>query len=416
MFSFRVNQALPVFLLLLIFGSSCSKGGHSFRLIEEEGVTVALTTGGSKYEGELFIYEKMLELKQDPDQPGSIIYMPSEITRDEQGYYYVIDSGDRRIAVFDNEGYYSHSIGRRGGGPGEFNYLQLQSVRGGVISIFDRVLRRITRFQTDGTLIDVTSTPALAGYYFTNYFYLPGDHHLIIVSRWYQEEELFQNTLATMLNAESDTLWSIETEEVQAGFVNNADSWEYFSFGCFPMSVFQPEVGIIVSSGRLPEFDIYNLVGSHQLKVKIEMIPEPVTSEERTQIRSDYVNELEEATQDIVAAYYTSLLEKLRFQEYKAPWAFVEVDDAGFIWLRKPLSGISHLRPFLTYPLPDWEKPPAYLVVSPEGEYLGNSVRPKAAFSKSHNRRLLSIEIDETGAPRLIIYRIIPAVEGLIYP
>jgi len=416
MCSFRINQALPVIFSLLIFGSSCSKGGHSFRLVEEDGVTVALTTGGPKYEGELFIYEKVLELKQDPDHPESLIYLPSEITRDEQGYYYVIDSGDRRIAVFDNKGHYSHSIGRRGNGPGEFNYLQLQSVRGGVISMFDRVLRRITRFRTDGTFIDITRTPALAGYYFTSYYHLPGDRHLILVSRWYHREEAFQNALTTMLNAEGDTLWSVETEEVRVGFVLNTGSWEYFSFGCFPMSIFQPEVGIVVSSGWLPELDIYDLAGSHQLKVKIELIPEPVTVEDRTQIRSDYESALEEAALEILATHYTSLLEKNRFQEFKAPWAFVEVDDAGFIWLRKPLSGINHLRPMHTYPLPDWEEHPAYLVVSPEGEYLGNTMRPKAGFSKSHDGHLLSIEADVTGAPRLVVYRIIPAVEGLKYP
>lgn len=338
MCSFRVNQALPVIFSLFIFGASCSKGGYSFRLVEEDGTTVALTTGGSKYEGELFTYEKVLELKQDPDQPESLIYLPSEITMDEQGYYYVIDLGDSRIAVFDNEGHYSHSIGRRGGGPGEFNYLQLQSVRGGVISLFDRVLSRITRFRTDGTLIDITSTPALAGYYFTSYFHLPGDRHLILVSLWYHREELFQNALATMLNAEGDTLWSIETEEVQAGFIINANSWKYFSFGCFPMSVFQPDVGIVVSSGLLPELDIYDLVGSHQLKVKIELIPEPVTSEERTKIRSYNENELEEAVLEIVAAYYTSLLEKLRFQKFKAPWTFSK-------WMTPVSSGLGNLCP-----------------------------------------------------------------------
>jgi len=51
---------------ILVFLSACSPRDeslvHSFRIYERDRVTITVTSGGPKYEGELFEYEEVLRM------------------------------------------------------------------------------------------------------------------------------------------------------------------------------------------------------------------------------------------------------------------------------------------------------------------------------------------------------------------
>ena len=49
-------------------------------------------------------------------------YMPVDIAVDDQGNWYILDSGNHRIQKFDSEGNYLDTFGGQGQGPGEFAY------------------------------------------------------------------------------------------------------------------------------------------------------------------------------------------------------------------------------------------------------------------------------------------------------
>ncbi len=66
------------------------------------------------------------------------------------------------IRVFDDRGALVRSIGRRGQGPGEFQYLATTAVIGDRILTWD-VAQRLSTFAMDGELIDTTPTNNLAG-------------------------------------------------------------------------------------------------------------------------------------------------------------------------------------------------------------------------------------------------------------
>lgn len=106
---------------------------HDFAVTVEDGVEVALTTGGPRYHGEIFEYEKLLEIRPDPGIEESILYDPMAMTVDESGNFYVSVHQDGRVAVFDPEGDWVRDIGRQGQGPGEFQYV-------GGLEIVDGVL------------------------------------------------------------------------------------------------------------------------------------------------------------------------------------------------------------------------------------------------------------------------------------
>ena len=424
---FRRVAVILTLSLLSALGFSCSKETHSFRLFNDDGVTIAETTGGPKYEEDLFTYKEVFEIQQDPDQPESLLYRPLEFTMDERGYFYVTDSGKKEISVFDSLGRYSHRIGRAGGGPGEFNYPSIQSVQNGIISVYDRYLRRTSRFETDGTLINVTSIPVTTDILTSAFYLIADDRRLMLADQYIMTDGFYQNTAATMLSASGDTIWSIQTQAVQTGtqvrYTINEQQFRdplSYPFGCYPMCVYRPNIGVFVSAGWIPELEIYDLAGSLRLKVKIALEPEPITYTERSRIRSFFLKDIEETEYSVEVA--KSRLENLRFPESKAPWRVIEVDDAGFIWLRKTVSQQEWLfQPMALTVNEEWEENPHYLIVSPEGEYLGFTQRPEATgpfkFSFARNGYLLTNGLDAvTNENELKVYQIIPAVEGLVYP
>jgi hypothetical protein len=116
---FRVS--LPVFVILTL--GAVQSGEHSFTVFDENGVTVSETIGGPRYQGELFTIRPMTTVNQDKDNPESLLYRIGDATLDEDLNIYIVDARTWRIAVFDKNGEYSHSIGRRGNGPGEFQSI-----------------------------------------------------------------------------------------------------------------------------------------------------------------------------------------------------------------------------------------------------------------------------------------------------
>ena len=60
-----------------------------------------------------------LQLQANPDAPFA--QAPVALTRDGRGYYYLIEEGsDGSVEVFDRAGRFLRTLGRPGGGPGEF--------------------------------------------------------------------------------------------------------------------------------------------------------------------------------------------------------------------------------------------------------------------------------------------------------
>jgi len=175
-----IINGLFLFPALLI--SACSSGegersSHSFRIFTENGVSIAETTGGPKYEGELFRYEEVGRLIQDPEQEESLLFNPTIVMVDEQGYFYVSDIRDKRIVVFSPDLRYSHSIGREGRGPGEFVYPLPLWVGQGRIAVAAGSPGPSYIFSTSGDLLEVLTDHLLL----MNDYIIPtfDDHYLI---------------------------------------------------------------------------------------------------------------------------------------------------------------------------------------------------------------------------------------------
>jgi hypothetical protein len=85
----------------------------------------------------------------DPNQEFDRVVTPFLMS---DGRLIVPVAGARSIRVFDEQGFFSYSLGGEGAGPGEFRSLTAAWARGDTIEAMDDRLRRITRFIPGGSV------------------------------------------------------------------------------------------------------------------------------------------------------------------------------------------------------------------------------------------------------------------------
>jgi len=412
----------PLPLVVIICLVSCSphaeEARHSFRVYEEDRVTIFESTGGSRYTGELFDYEQVLVLDEDPEVEESLLYGPSHFLMDEDGFFYVADRGNGRIAVFDPKGRYSHSFGREGSGPGEFRQMEIQSVSYGILTVWDFAQRRTTRFHTDGRLLDVTPLPPTTARQILGLSHAPDDRLVVLELETPADGDYweYERSHATVFNSRGDSLWSCDFGWVKSRFVGTRRAGDleyqwpiYFHYGPRPWCAYDRRGTIAYTSGVEPVVDVFNLDGMHVKQIRLGLDPDYPTREDGETARAFLRETVERNAGSPTADNWQSELENILMPEQKAFWHRLEVDDAGFIWLLKPEHRFAIFDDTIT--LLTW------FLISPDGEYLGQTRRPKDARARISRGHLLEISSDrESGELSLIVYAIHPAVHGLEYP
>ena len=162
---------LSTLLQLLTPGShevySQQNPNHTFNISTENGVLIAENSGGPKYSDRLFIFEKVLELRPDPENQSSYLYRPSDFVLGDDGYYFVEDNGNQRIAVFTPDGEYQRSFGQEGSGPGEFQNIKIELLSEDRLQLFDQFLIGIDKdivFRQLDYLLDLTADELLVDF------------------------------------------------------------------------------------------------------------------------------------------------------------------------------------------------------------------------------------------------------------
>ncbi len=387
---------------------------HSFQVEEVEGILTVMNSGGPMYSEELFRYEKILELEEG-QMEEALFYQPSEFLADETGRFFLKDSGLAKILVFDPSGNYLNSIGQRGQGPGEFIGCSIQSVNGGIVTIFEAMgLRRIQRFSWDGPLIDVTTVPSGAAMLSVfGAFIIDSMDKLFLTGSMSMADPEVRRAGSIVIAANGDTI-----ADVMTPYVNVVRSAEIriagnvaiipspLIYGPNPMSNYHPNHGIVLSSGTEPVLKLFNLEGTHIKTITVDLPVEPVTAADEELARNLFtqvLNNMDEGLRDMMQ----SQIDVMKFADEKAPWTDVKIDDDGYFWLQipAPLAGREQLE-YLSY-----------RVLSPEGEYLGITQQPNGSFQRvCHGRLLILVEDPESGAIVPTVYQIVSAVPRLVYP
>lgn len=412
----RSTWFLSLCSFLLLGCSSQKTGQHSFQQYLEEGVQVAENTGGPRYEGDLFRYEQVVLLVQDPANPGSLLYPGASrpwddkgFLMDAEGWFYAQDRGNYRIAVFDPSGQYVHSIGKRGQGPGEFTFLYLTGISDDILEVYDGARYRVSFFRTDGTLIETLASPA-GGVR----AYFDRVDSTITVRNFLQEkvEEITMTAAGfRTFRQNGDTVGQAHTPFVEMFYAyywsghKGGVGGQDFPFSSNPSMAWAPDRGVYLITGRKPLIWLYSLDGTLLRKITLDLPEKRVTRKDRQRYTLDLesrIHESEGNEQDVLQA----VRQTLTFLAKKSHWRGVTVDDQGYIWLE----------------VPEWERDleglgPGclYYLLSPEGEFLGSTRAPVAGKIMQGN--LLGIISDpETGREDHIVWRLIPRAEGFVYP
>jgi len=399
-----------ILFLLIACSSRTSETAHTFQIYEEGGVTIAKTSGGPKYEGELFSYELILTLKEDLEIPESLIRFPDfRFAMDEEGMFYVADRLGARVLAFGTDGQYLRSYGGRGEGPGEFLQVKIQAVQGDTLCLFDPLLKRATYYRTDGTLLDIISHPSIRAR--LSGLWRDSASHIYQHYYNYRNEEEFQlyGRGIRVLGALGDTLADIRTPlvrtafRIQSGSVSGGVSLPYSGE---PVVIAVPSGRILRTTGEEPLIEFFNLHGDLIRRISIELPEEIVNAEERRRIREKVRADAENASEGREGEFERAMLDDLVIPDHKAYWSDVFVDDFGYIWLRFPRADIA----------PGSDKGVSYRVLSPEGEYLGDTLWP-GEYGRIDKAKLLTMDINiETGEIIPVVYQLSPTTRDFRYP
>ncbi len=342
---------------------------------------------------------------------------------DDRCYFYVLVGGNARIAVFNNLGRFAYSIGRQGGGPGEFGRtFKITEICGDTLHVLDRSQHRITRFLTDGSLIDVI--PVRRPTVFCQLCYILSDERFLSLG----PEQTNPNIGPLRMRATSfvhdsvgDTLHSSTASWINTHYpLPGTRSMLQYPLGSKASYAYRRGIGWIITDGVEPVLEIQGGTGQVLRRIELNLPRIPITRNDYALQRAgidwavDFIDYFIEVT-GVPESYREERMERLNIEkqntelsEYRAFWQSLYIDDAGFIWLKVPEHFIE-------------EKEAGdrlrYMVLDPQGEMLGYTRVPNGRpFNINHGHFLSTEWVLEETRSRLRVYRIRSIIEDLQYP
>jgi len=129
-------------------------GNNRIQIFNSDGIF--LSSFGQRSEGK----------KGEPLEQGSF-NMPTALTKDSEGNIYVVDTGNNRVQVFNENGQYITEFGEQGSNNGEFEHpVDIAIDKKGYIFVADRGNNRIQIFDKKKQFIMAMGSPAKGPAYF----------------------------------------------------------------------------------------------------------------------------------------------------------------------------------------------------------------------------------------------------------
>lgn len=399
-------------------GADTGQPGHTFELVEHDGVPVAINSAIPKYDGEIFHYEMILEIRPDPDNfDETYLYQPRSLTLGDDGLYYVADNGNDRIAVFDGEGNFVRAFGGEGQGPGEMQGPVWVDVENGIATVR---AQRISRFRTDGTFLDVLTWEGGGGVRLAD----NGTRVVIDLPQGPHDDGYYYlQARARVLDDDGNVVATIESPDVASARMmpDSELGRATLHYAAWPTVTLVSSNEILVSPGDQPVLSWYGLDGGLKRRARIDLPPEPITETDRAAVADRYDRLIEHNLRFGAGEQLRDMLLKekeiAQYPENKAFWWRHHVEEpAGWLWLSVPVPTFA----VYTRGAPRIAQQQSFRIVSPEGEYIGVTHWPPEVDSFATNvvrGHLLAMVPDpETEEEVPTVYRITPAVEGLEYP
>jgi len=341
---------------------------------------------------DIFVYDKILTITGADDEPASLLNDPNIVLKGPDDCYYVWDSGDNRIVIYNNDGIYDREINRVGNGPDEYQIISDIYIYNEKIHIRDRSRGRIVIYTIDGDYIDAVP------------YNVPGeqvvlmDNDTIITVR----EDMSVNgrnqfTSNNVIISRDDTIMcSFETESIMTHYnPRNTRGFWPIPYAEQSSVYIRSNKGILVSNGNAPELEWYDYNGTCFDIICLDINKEKIR---RADYRS-YNRYLRHWISIYPNGTAAKIIKTYKMNSHKPLWTTIYIDDAGYYWLYVP--------DIPQYQFEDWRYSKSYIVLSPEGEYIGTTTHPEAVTWTINKGYLSTVHYNkETEIREVVIYYI----------
>jgi hypothetical protein len=406
----RIRMFVPFVAVIVVAGCSTGDSGpHSFSVTEENGVPVAVTRGGPRYDTPPFSLELIQKVHQREDQPASLLRSPTDLAPGPDGTLIVVERNIGRAVVYDTDGEFIRELGGRGEGPGEFTSMQDMRITGETAAFYDGRQMRLTVLGIDGSLIEVIPTRDYGRPQGLDL--LPGE---VLALRdndmRFGQDFIYQwKTITIIRHATGDTLASLGSDEVPISPNDSpgGDSGMTMAIRMMPFiaestAMVIPGDRILVTAGVRPEIDLYSLEGQLLRTIRIDLPPRQITAA----MKDEYWAGYQERLALFGRPFDESIKDDTPFPRHAGWWDEVIADDSGYLWMRDVTSNPSMLP----------GKSNRFFVFDPEGCYLGDIDLPAMRGRIEDGKLYMIVEDRETGLDEPVVYRIVPTVQDLLYP
>jgi hypothetical protein len=149
----RTKNLIFVISIALVF-ISCSKSPENAASVEVvDGIELVHNTAVPLHPEKSLSLEEELAIGGD-DGDNALIVEAGYFIVDKDGTFYIANRRDFNIKVFDKEGNYLHTIGKKGEGPGEFQYVgYITFLLDGRLLVMDQRAQRTSLFESSGEFI-----------------------------------------------------------------------------------------------------------------------------------------------------------------------------------------------------------------------------------------------------------------------
>jgi len=393
-----IAVCLGIVFCLALWLPACKKEAAEPKVETIDGVTYIHNPAAPLHPTKAVIFEEELIYKEKGESGEIRLFKPGRFTVDAQDNVYIEDDSDMAVKVFDAQGRYLRTIGRKGDGPGEFAQIaDLAILPNSSLMVTDFEARRTSFFSPAGQFL--SSFPWNKFY---SRVYLVTDSSCTVNENVYSEKgnerELWVKTIdfkgedilsfGKFMFPESKTLrqgnmtmgttvpWS--PSSVFAG--DNKNQWLYHSLNDKYL------------------IEVYDRKGRLFRKIDRPYELVPVTDEDINQIKSRYA--------DRPDSPFAKLIKEMEIPKVKTVTERMLVDSEGNLWVetneeKKKQEGGGKEKKVEENPVK------AYDIFSPDGFYetrVWTDIRP-ILFANGKMYRL--VEDEETGLPQLKRYRVI---------
>ena len=294
--------------ITVIFFTGCQKQTSAWKgtITEDNGVTVVKNTKEPIYEPGVFTLEEELSISETPEREEVIFSQLRSIDVDKSGRLYILDQGEAHVYVFDPDGNYVRSIGKKGQGPGELHMPFTMTVTSGQELMVEDFRSEIIFYSLEGDFIREIKTAKEAA---LRIFMDSRGNFFGTVIVYDEEDPRYE---VRKYDPQMNRLASLGKSPLP-----NARNEGFNPFGGAVMYAVRYDDHVICGSPEKYEHEVFDLEANLEMKIIKDYDPVEITKQE-----------IDEVMEEIPQGMEVSI------PKYHNPFQWFGTDDEGRIFVR----------------------------------------------------------------------------------